>query len=336
MKKVLLSLFTVLASLSLFTVNAEEIDSMTTNDLVENVSINEENDLVENNLPIEKVRSQDNNYGVNKKWEVTSSNKINVLTTPFVDANEKIYDYADILTDSEEIELKSLIDQYVSKTNMDLVILSTDLAYSDYLLEDYAADFYDYNDFGINFDYYSGSILIINMNSYNRFYNIYTFGNAIRYYSDSRLENILDNIYYDIADASYFNGFKKFISEETTYYELGIPDSNKYSHISEDDFKIVYDKAPYGVPLIPCLIISAIVTLVVMLILVKKNKMVKKATEAKEYINKDSIKYDIKEDRFVNTHTSSYRVSSSTSSGGSSISHGSSGGFHGGGSGRHF
>ena len=57
-----------------------------------------------------------------------------------------------------------------------MVILTIDEKLLDSEIEDYAADFYDYNDFGLNFPKYSGIILIINMNSFNRFFNIYTFG----------------------------------------------------------------------------------------------------------------------------------------------------------------
>ena len=41
------------------------------------------------------------NYGVNKHWEITDSNKDNILRTPYVDASKKIYDYSNILTEEE-------------------------------------------------------------------------------------------------------------------------------------------------------------------------------------------------------------------------------------------
>ena len=57
--------------------------------------------IVKANTIIEKERTEDNNYGVNKKWEITSKNKSNVLDTPYVDSNLKVYDYQDSLTDEE-------------------------------------------------------------------------------------------------------------------------------------------------------------------------------------------------------------------------------------------
>ena len=83
---------------------------------------------------------------------------------------------------------------------------------------------------------------------------------------------------------------------------------------------------------------GALVTLITMIVLVKKNKMVKKANAAVEYLDKSSVNYSVKTDQFTGTFTTRHRISSDSSGGGggghSSI--GSSGGGHTGGSGRHF
>ena len=72
-----------------------------------------------------------------------------------------------------------------------------------------------------------------------------------------------------------------------------------------------------------------------MVVLVKKNKMIKKETLANVYLNQNSINYYNVVDKFLHSHTSSYTVNNNSS--GSSHSHiGSSGGRHGGGGGRHF
>ena len=102
-------------------------------------------------------RTEDD-LGVNKKWVIDENNIDNVYATPRVDASEKIYDYAEILSTSEESQLYNSITSYIETSNMDMVILTVDLPYSDGQIEDYAADFYDYNDFGIDFDLYSGIV----------------------------------------------------------------------------------------------------------------------------------------------------------------------------------
>jgi hypothetical protein len=68
-----------------------------------------------------------------------------------------------------------------------------------------------------------------------------------------------------------------------------------------------------------------------MLIMIKKNKMVRKATTAGQYLNQGSINYTQKVDQFTHSHTTHYTVSSSSGGGGS---HGGSSGFGHGGGGR--
>ena len=53
------------------------------------------------------------NLGVNKKWEITSENRSNVLNSYKVDASEKIYDFADILSDEDEEWLYSTIRDFI-------------------------------------------------------------------------------------------------------------------------------------------------------------------------------------------------------------------------------
>ena len=97
-----------------------------------------------------KKRTEENNYGVNKKWKITSDNLENVLSTPYVDASLKIYDYANIISPQIEESLKTKIDSFIKETGFDMVILTDSREYySTTENETYATDFYDYNDFGI-------------------------------------------------------------------------------------------------------------------------------------------------------------------------------------------
>ena len=86
------------------------------------------------------------------------------------------------------------------------------------------------------------------------------------------------------------------------------------------------------IPYLDCGIGASVITLITMLILVRKNKMVRKAITANEYLDKGSINYTQSMDQFVRSHTTHYTVSSSSGGG----SHGgSSGGGHSSGGGRH-
>ena len=72
--------------------------------------------------------------------------------------------------------------------------------------------------------------------------------------------------------------------------------------------------------------------------IVTKNKMVKKATEANDYVDKSNIVFNTRTDVMTGSFTTHYTIQhdSGGSGGGGHSSHsGSSGGGHGGGGGRH-
>ena len=276
-----------------------------------------------------RERNDSNKWGVNKHWDINSNNLSNVLSTPLVDSSKKVYDFADILSDEEEEEIYSKISDFIEKSNMDMVIVSVDMPYTDdYKNEMFAADFYDYNDFGIDFSNYSGILLLRNNYSRDKYYDMYIFGDAQLYFDQSRYDDILDGIYSHFTSSNYVDGMSKFISRCSSYYDNGY--AYKYRNAYDDsDGYIQYN---YHVPVFMCLVGSSIITLITMCVLVRKNKMIRKATSAGEYLVKDSINYREHTDQFINSHTTHYTVSSSSGGG----SHGgSSGGGHSSGGGRH-
>ena len=278
------------------------------------------------------------NLGVNKNWNITDSNKDNILRTPAVDASEKIYDFADILTDDEEQEIKARIDKFIDKTNMDMVIVTDQFAYSrDSENEDYAADFYDYNDFGLNFENNSGILFLRNKNESDPYYDMYTFGNAQLYFINTRYDDILDSIYPDISTGKYLTGLMSFIEKTESYVLQGIPKAMEEYYVDDYGFLQRYP-AKYHFPWTISIIISLVITIIIMSILIHKNKMVKKAYEASEYLKKGSVDINNRKNQFITSTISSYKISSdsggSGGGGGFSSHMGSSGGGHTGG-GRH-
>lgn len=269
------------------------------------------------------------NLGVNKNITITDANRNNILRTPLVDASEKIYDFADVLDDTTKQTLLNKMNAFIEKSNMDIVIVLIDKELSDDEIEDYAADFYDYNDFGLNYSYYSGILLIRNVNSYNRFFNIYTFGEAQLYYTYDRCESILDDIYDDIKADRYLEGLTTYISEAEYYFEQGKVSDDQY--IDDNGFV----KTKYKVPYLLSAIISGTITTITMCILVGKNKMVKKELKANTYLDRNSIKYNKQNNIFLHSHTSSYTINTDSGGSGGGSHSGSSGMGHSGGGGRH-
>lgn len=277
-------------------------------------------------------RKESNNWGVNKHWDINSNNKNNVLNTPLVDASLKVYDFADILESEEEEKIYNLISDFISKTKIDMVFVSIDMPYTvDSKNEDYAADFYDYNDFGIDFSNYSGILLLRNDYDADRYYDMYTFGDAQLYFDQQRYDDILDSIYSEFRNKEYLSGIEEFIDKCSYYYDSGYASEYKYSYVDTNG----YIRNTYHVPVFACLCCSFIITLITMIILISKNKMIKKATQANSYLDKNSINYSEKTDQFINSRTTHYTVSSSSGGSGGGSHSGSSGGGHSSGGGRH-
>lgn len=280
-------------------------------------------------------RTPDNNYGVNKKINIDIYNLEEIKDTKCVDASKKVYDYADILTDEEESELRYRIQKYSKIAKMDAVIVTIDIPNIDY--ERFAADFYDFNDFGIDYTNYSGTLLLRNVSASNRFFNIYAFGEAQRYYDYDRMNIMLDDMHSDLSYDRNFAGLAKYIKYIGDYYNSGIP-SNMYNTYVDDKGIVRENFTPIY---IVYAVIGLTIAIIVICIYVSKNKMVKLDTYADQYLDRNSIDMDVKKDTLVSSHTTHYRVSNNSSSGGSSGgfsggSHiGSSGLGHTSGSGRH-
>ena len=268
-----------------------------------------------------KNREDFDNYGVNKKWVITDKNISNVKKTPMVDASELIYDFSDILTQEEEDALYQEFLEFKKETGFDIVFVSYDLPYSDDDENDvFTADFYDYNDFGIDNPDYDGIILFRNTWVTDRYYLASSFGKAQLYLYPERLDDITDAIYDNIHENRYPEAIRQWMSLCKEKIAEG---PNKNYFIDDMGYLHYY----YRFPTIIIIILSGVSTLIFILINVGKNNMVKKVFKAGEYINKKDLKMLESKDYFIHSHVTSYTVSSSSGGGGGSRG-GSSGGGH--------
>ncbi|MBR3280643.1 MAG: TPM domain-containing protein [Clostridia bacterium] len=269
---------------------------------------------------------------------------------PEVNRELKVYDYADLLLDSEESELKDLVKDYVADTNIGMAIVTINQNPQGTAMV-YADDFVDKNNFGIG-DKYDAILYLIDMDT--REIYISTGGDAILYYDDERIDKILDDCFDGVASANYFSSCKAFIDDAKYYYEQGIPSSNEGYVITPDQKYVHEDELNqpsfwefinptadhhWGILAIISTVFAALFTNAVR----RNQKTVKQATNAANYVC--NVDWQVKEDHLVSQNTTSRYIppantgsGSSRSggfSGGSSTHHSSSGRIHGGG-GRHF
>lgn len=250
-----------------------------------------------------------------------------------VDKTLKIYDFANLLTEQEENNLFGRAINFTTVYNLDLVFVTIDKNYTN--AQNYADDFYDYNNFGIG-NTYDGLLVLIDMDT--REFYISTTGQAILIYNDYRINSILDDMTYDIQNGNYYAALSTSMTSISNFAAKGIPQENSDSYIDDNGDYIYIEHKEY--PLLPFLIISIITSTIILIIYINKNKLVKKAYEASSYIEKDKRAIKNLGDIFLTTHTSRIRIntdsSSSFSSGGSSSTHRSSSGRSHGGGGRRF
>ena len=250
-----------------------------------------------------------------REYLINGNNRNDIMTTPCVDEVQKVYDFADLLTDEEEDNLYNEANSFINQTGYDLAIVTTSDNNKRSEVE-YADDFYDYNAFGKN-NTRDGILLLIDMT--NRKVYISTTGGAILMYY-SRIDSIIDAGYDYLTSEDYYNTFSKMIKKMEYYYDLG-PDENDSKTIIIDEYGhpsfIKY--MPYGL----IGFISGIVTLIVSIVIYNKSKLKLKVGSTISYLKENKITK--KEDNLVNTvvtHTLRYN---DTSSGGG---HSSGGGFH--------
>ena len=251
---------------------------------------------------------------VPKKIKYKSSMEHNVLLTPSVNANEKIYDFAELLTEEEEKQLYDKVKEFIANTNLDLAIVTINTNVKD-STQDYADDFYDYNDFSID-----GLAFVIDMQ--NRIFYISTAGKAMLYYDDYRIEYILSALDQEMYNHEYFNACNTLISQLTEYYNNGFSDNaDKYVVIGTQ----IYRKTPY----LLLSIIAVVSAIIGTLILALRNKKIKLATNSNDYFDNKSFEITKDTKEFISSNTSRVYIPPADSDGGGS----SGGGFHSGSSG---
>ena len=251
---------------------------------------------------------------VPKKIKYKSSMEHNVLLTPSVNANEKIYDFAELLTEEEEKQLYDKVKEFIANTNLDLAIVTINTNVKD-STQEYADDFYDYNDFSID-----GLAFVIDMQ--NRIFYISTAGKAMLYYDDYRIEYILSALDQEMYNHEYFNACNTLISQLTEYYDSGFSDNaDKYVIVGTQ----IYRKTPYLLLSIIAVVSATIGTLILAL----RNKKVKLASNSNDYFDNKAFEITKDTKELISSNTSRVYIPPTDSGGGGS----SGGGFHSGSSG---
>lgn len=144
-------------------------------------------------------------------------------------ASPQVYDLGGYFTADEAASLEAACADFRETTGLDIGIVTTNDA-NGKLEQEYADDFYEENGFGTD-GAYSGLLLLIDME--HRGVWITTEGEAIRYFTDERIEKMYDEVIDShLADGDFAGGAAAFVALAEQYYDKGIP-SDQYNYDTE-------------------------------------------------------------------------------------------------------
>lgn len=242
---------------------------------------------------------------------------------------KKVVDKAGLFSNEEIIYLENKITGILSRYEMDIVIVTTDDVEGKSSRE-YADDFFDYEGYGLG-NNKNGILMLINME--DREVYLSTSGDGRIYFTDSRIESILDDVYLYLSDGEYFKGAEAFLNSAEGFLYSGI---HPNQHIVDEHGNKVESSEDKVVRVGIYVLIALVVSFVVCGMVIFKYRKPKAIVE-EDYIDRSSIKFTRRSDRFITTHTTSRKIPKNNNpSGGTSTTHTSSSGNSHGGGGRSF
>ena len=237
-----------------------------------------------------------------------------------VDTSIKVYDYADLFSDEEEVSLSNQANEILERQKIDIVIVTTD-DFGGKSSQEYADDFYDYNYFGYG-NRKSGLLIVINMQE--RDVAISTTGEAIDLVNNSSINKIMDEVidnylmygdYYG-AGVSFLNSADERISSQRA---AQLPFNERYSKGQIALFSTG---------------IALVVSSVIIGVMYFMHRLSLSPSPNASVYSGGGIRLFRRNDQFISTHTSRTPIPKDTGSGGggTSVHTSSSGTSHGGGS----
>ena len=247
---------------------------------------------------------------------------------------ERVYDYANVLTDDEEEKLRSQISEVEQRLHMDIVIVTFNASvegdeareqfgsrYWETNMQTLADDFWDENGYGYNKSFEGdGMLLLHNWYEGQNGEHLSTSGKAERYLSSSDIDRLLYPVdrYYDTDLYRAYSGFLDAVAD-----------------MFDNSF------TGYLTLLLGAALLSTIVAAVYAGVGLHNTKA-KDTTAVNEYVAGGKPVMRFKRDDFIRKHVTQRRIESSSGGGGRSSSGGGgghhtsrSGASHGGGSHRH-
>ena len=223
--------------------------------------------------------------------------------------DDKVVDYADILSDSEEQKLEEKMRDIVDKYGYDIAVVTVESTDGKSMMA-YADDYYDYNYYGEN-----GLMLLYN-NATNEAY-ITTDGKGIRAFTDKGISAVGKEVRPLLNSGKYYKAFETFADTSEKFID-------KYEKTGK-----AYSPKNYLMIVLISLGIGLLFAVIVCLALKSQLKTAVMQTNAKAYVRSGSRNVTYARDIYLYKKVSRRKIESNN---GSSTHKSSSGDTHGGGS----
>ena len=224
---------------------------------------------------------------------VDTTNLDKILKTPAVAPTEKIYDFADLYSEQQEKLLFKQIDDYMDNSGIDLVVVTTnDL--NGFEISDYAYNFYDYNDFGIE-----GVIFVIYMGPTEP--EVYMgnsgdkTGKVFATYSRVRIEQTLKYIYNDLKKGNYYEATKNYIKIIDGFYNI----DTTGEYVVNEEGEVVRE-----IPWIEIVILTAALTFIAVILClfqISGNNRLKFKDDLADKIDEKTLMFRTESDEYIGT-----------------------------------
>lgn len=236
--------------------------------------------------------------------------------------DERVYDYADVLTDEEEDDLRDYIEECEDKVKIDIVLVTIaedmeDGGSWESNMMNYADDFYDENEYGYNKVHGDGVLLLDNWYEDQEGSWLSTCGSVYEEFGNYEIDRVLDVVYNQVETNPY-KAYTSYVSTVTNYM------TNAGSSVH-----------------IPWLfvVLAPIVVAVIFALINLSQKPAKDTTTASTYVTGGRPNMNVCTDDFIRKNVVTRRIQSNSGSGGGRSggrggSHRSSGGVRHGGGGR--
>ena len=258
----------------------------------------------------------------------------------------RVYDYADLLTDSEEAALESNYYQWGQEAETDIILVTTDNmeGKSD---KTYLEDFQDELYFTQDMLAENASLMLINME--DRIVTIQGYGGCEFWISNDRIEYILDWVYEGLVDGDYYAAAESF-GEQTAYYmnqDKGVSTeyesgqdygeayggpSDYYGQSLQDQYTAGEYLAENLLVALPGSLIFGVIGSSIACLIIASNRKPKNTVASSTYMDLRNSGLSAKRDDYLRTTVTKVRKPKETSSSGGSSR--SSGGRSSGGGGR--